>query len=634
MAIAPSATEKIIGAALTGAEAIFSEVRSEIVQTVSKRFRVDPTIALMSYVRRVFDKMNPLMVDHLLDTDLAGWVAGMDTLSKQFPAWVWDEFKTGVRSMAPRPPQPPTLFRLLGMFDDEPRLRFPLIEEAAARLSERNVMTREQWDNTTEAARQRAFMITGDVTEDTLADVRNLLSRNIDEGTSLKGFKEQLGDVLESSGIGPARIENIYRTNVQAAFRDGRETLASDPIVSELFPYQQYIPIHDGRTRSTHLELGRLGLNGTGVYRRDDPFWDFWTPPNGFQCLLPDSVVEGRFELASRSLYSGEAIEIVTRSGKRLSVTVNHPVLTQKGFVAAGMIQEGDNVVSYESDIDAIRNSNHSVSSSAISHASYDPRGFSPNVDKQYAPTCAAEVFASLALYRQQVRIPTSPNDLHGEAASCDGYVDVVGSDWPLRNGLHTPGRKGVNDFKLTLSDPLSSPTITSNRDSLASPLALGFVSASIPGSRALGNDFSPVGLNTPPFRELCIGPAAYLNASRYELPSHGGSVASSFEGNLLERFPGVVKLDEVVKVRRYGFSGHVYDFQSNGGWMVANNIIVSNCRCGVRMMTIEAAARAGVTEAAQWLKNGRPPERPEWRLDAIPFAPTPGFGSRGRVAA
>ncbi len=305
-AAAVGLAEQIIGRSLTGAEAIFSEVRSDIVKTVSARFRIDPMMALVQGVRKVFDRVSPLLVDHLADTETAGWVGGMDTLSKQFPDWLWEEFQTGVRSIIAPPPQPPEAFRLLGMFDEEPRLRLPLIEQAAARLSQRNVLTREQWDATTEEAQRRAFMITGDIAEDTLADVRNLLAKNIDEGTSLRSFREQLGDTLEASGIGPARVENIYRTNVQAAFRDGRETLASDPIVRDLFPYQEYLPIHDARVRTTHLELGRLGLSGTGIYRREDSFWDFWTPPCGFSCRCGVRLM--RVEAAARAGVA-EAIE-------------------------------------------------------------------------------------------------------------------------------------------------------------------------------------------------------------------------------------------------------------------------------------------------------------------------------------
>jgi hypothetical protein len=56
------------------------------------------------------------------------------------------------------------------------------------------------------------------------------------------------------------------------------------------------------------------------------------------------------------------------------------------------------------------------------------------------------------------------------------------------------------------------------------------------------------------------------------------------------------------------------------------------NCRCGVRILTVDAAARAGVQEAKQWLASGQRPATPEHRFSAIPFPPTPGFGSRGRT--
>ena len=62
----------------------------------------------------------------------------------------------------------------------------------------------------------------------------------------------------------------------------GHDELADDPVVAEIFPYQSIDPIDDGRTRKNHLALKKLGLNGTNVYRRDDPFWDIFLPPWGF----------------------------------------------------------------------------------------------------------------------------------------------------------------------------------------------------------------------------------------------------------------------------------------------------------------------------------------------------------------
>lgn len=282
--VASGLAEHIIGASLTGAEALFAEIRRDVVRAVSAQYTLAPFGSLITSAEKVFSRVSPLAVDHLADTEVAGWIGGMDSLAQQFPPWLWDEFTTGVRSMIAPPPPPPEMFRLLGMFDDAPRLRLPLIEQAAERLSQRNVLTRSQWDATTEDARDRAFMITGDITAETIDDVRTLLTENIAEGTSLASFRELLGDRLETSGIGPGRIENIYRTNVQAAFRDGRETLAADSVVSELFPYQAYLAIHDARTRTTHHQLELLGLSGTNIYRRDDPFWDYFTPPCGYQC--------------------------------------------------------------------------------------------------------------------------------------------------------------------------------------------------------------------------------------------------------------------------------------------------------------------------------------------------------------
>ena len=51
------------------------------------------------------------------------------------------------------------------------------------------------------------------------------------------------------------------------------------PIVSSGFPYLQFSAIGDDRTPKTHLALERLGLDGTAIYRRDDPFWRMFMPP-------------------------------------------------------------------------------------------------------------------------------------------------------------------------------------------------------------------------------------------------------------------------------------------------------------------------------------------------------------------
>jgi len=56
------------------------------------------------------------------------------------------------------------------------------------------------------------------------------------------------------------------------------------------------------------------------------------------------------------------------------------------------------------------------------------------------------------------------------------------------------------------------------------------------------------------------------------------------------------------------------------------------NCRCGVNVLTVEAASRAGVEEAREWLRTGQPPLVVEHRLEIVLRAiqPNPNFGHRG----
>jgi hypothetical protein len=87
--------------------------------------------------------------------------------------------------------------------------------------------------------------------------------------------------------------------------------------------------------------------------------------------------------------------------------------------------------------------------------------------------------------------------------------------------------------------------------------------------------------------------------------------VDATFVGKLLHRLPTEICLDQVVDVREFHLRGHVYDLQSEGGWIVAENVIAGNCRCGVRLLSVEDAAGMGIAEAKEWQKTGEPPASP-----------------------
>lgn len=52
--------------------------------------------------------------------------------------------------------------------------------------------------------------------------------------------------------------------------------LMQDSIVGTVFPYFRWSPTGDGRTSDEHEALGKLGLNGTSVFRCDDPLFAPW----------------------------------------------------------------------------------------------------------------------------------------------------------------------------------------------------------------------------------------------------------------------------------------------------------------------------------------------------------------------
>lgn len=238
---------------------------------------------IVKIARQQVQKFEPLLAQHLSDTLLASWLMGFDDVAKRFPPWLVRDYEEG-RINRPPPGEPPKPPKFYPMFSDEPRLQLTLIENAAQRLFERNILTRPVFDRVSDEIRNDAFTIAYINETETIDRMRDFLVEELHEGASLEGYRKRVEENLGSSPIAPGHLENVYRTNIQGAFRDGMATIMSDPIVNELFPYQRYSATHDARTRPEHLALEALGIDGTGVYRADDPFWDLFSPPWHYQC--------------------------------------------------------------------------------------------------------------------------------------------------------------------------------------------------------------------------------------------------------------------------------------------------------------------------------------------------------------
>lgn len=330
----------------------------------------------------------------------------------------------------------------------------------------------------------------------------------------------------------------------------------------------------DGKPRIFKLSEIRTASNArdpaTGKARKQSA----WVPTLEClhpHCFLPGTVVQGRVELVTRALYSGEAVEIRTAAGHHLSVTPNHPIPTADGrWVAAGQISQGDYLLRYR---DRVEDDGVLAGSGAPSRAG----------NEYQAPTRVEDLFDALAERCLTLRLDVAPVDFHGDAFGFQGQVEVVGAEGILAN-CENPGdqeRLGYSPLSEPLVGTVPVPLVTGSSSRL-----LGFrhdtASRRRPSGAAALLHSGSIGFHAGPRNALLIGNAAYLDTCVSEPAGEASPRGANFSRELQDRFPSRVAPDEVIEVRNIRFSGHVYDLQSPLGWIVASTLVASNCRCQV----------------------------------------------------
>jgi hypothetical protein len=272
-------------------------------------------------------------------------------------------------------------------------------------------------------------------------------------------------------------------------------------------------------------------------------------------CFLPGTTIAGEVVAGLRAEYAGPAVVVRTRGGRELAVTPNHPVLTPEGFAPVEALHKGRHLLSYRAKV-----------------------GVGPNPGHDEQPATVEKVFRALRAKGLQLRAPVAVHDLHGDAVHVVGEVDVV---LPHRDLGGEPARKVSVDRSLVES-AMATSSLDGGRVLRALALAVLPPGRGFPSRRALAFYETAIGFQLRPFQPLRFGSAPKLDAPFDEGAAEGATIGASLARELQERFPGEVSLDEVVEVREVEFRGHVYDLQAAGGWILANGIVASNCRCGV----------------------------------------------------
>jgi len=305
------------------------------------------------------------------------------------------------------------------------------------------------------------------------------------------------------------------------------------------------------------------GLAATRTYRKEDLM------PIHEHCVTGDSVVSAGLvapasgstqtsdlraaHATTRRWYSGHLVILETATGHELSVTPNHPILTSRGWVAAGLLREGDSVIrSLRSD-------------GVVGHIPHE----------EDMPTRIEERFRSDAV-RSLVAVPFATEKFHGDAG--DGEVDVVTTDRRLHPWLLA-----------ALLEPTEHLLFAAGtRATLAAGLCreherfLARRTATL--TRMGGSNASPAPLSTPLLVDEVglFADRAHRDAALYEMPSYGRAADVEDAREFSNRLAGHVTLDSIRHQRRIDWSGHVFNLVTSEGWYTANAIVTHNCGCTV----------------------------------------------------
>jgi len=266
---------------------------------------------------------------------------------------------------------------------------------------------------------------------DTMFDeVQGIIEQGIAEGLGEREIGRRI--VKDVGGLANWQANRIARTEtLMASSHSQDEFIRNMDDMPELA--KEWDSSRDSRTRRDHRGVEPVFMDErfkVGGKLMKYPGDRAGGPENVVNCLLPDTVVGlCHPKKLFRRLYIGEVVEIETSVGHKLSVTPNHPILTDIGWKPASLIEEQDNVV-----VD--------VFSDYINVMDIDINGVN---------TTVSDLFDSFVESGNSPSVASGIMNFHGDMFDSD--VDVVDIAGPLVNGGKPSVKAPLENNILELSE-------------------------------------------------------------------------------------------------------------------------------------------------------------------------------------
>ncbi len=292
-------------------------------------------------------------------------------------------------------------------------------------------------------------------------------------------------------------------------------------------------------------------------------------------CFPGDVRVSGSGQSVTRRQYRGPMVEIVLESGEKLTGTPNHPIFTERGWIALGDLDKVHDSVgrSLTNNVSALP-----LFSRSTSIVPHDVKNVPPTFQQvfDFARDNSLGIFEWVRSIRK--------GQFHGDVLT-DGDVDVVLVHGFLKRWLHSAFFEKFGKDALPASDkqlPLFSGF------GFFKQLFGGAFHATYRVVRSLRKLFSFGWGSTGISTELFFAPVSSDSESfgDVEYGDPGDPITGRDSGRTLSRAIGFSNL---VSKRVFDFNGHVFNLDTAHGWYEANGIVAHNCPVNVdtRMETL-----------------------------------------------